>query len=88
MTVLVAMEDAPIKPDPAPVALALERLGVSRAWMVGDTPDDIMAARAASVVPIGVVVPGESRDAVAPALLAAGAALILDQLDNLLEMLP
>jgi len=37
---VVAMEDARPKPDPAPVRLALERLGVRRAWMIGDTPDD------------------------------------------------
>ena len=37
---VVTMEDAPLKPDPAPVRLALERLGVATAWMLGDTPDD------------------------------------------------
>ena len=41
------MEDAPPKPDPQPVRLALARLGVERAWLVGDTPDDMRAARAA-----------------------------------------
>jgi len=55
----VCMEDAPLKPDPAPVRLALARLGVTRAWFVGDTPDDIRAARAAGVLPIGVLAPGE-----------------------------
>ena len=50
---LVCMEDAPAKPDPRPVRLALERLGVERAWLVGDTPDDMRAARACGVVPIG-----------------------------------
>lgn len=56
---VVTREDAPSKPDPAPVLLALERLGVKRAWMVGDTVDDLVAARAAGVVPIAVVTPGE-----------------------------
>ncbi len=41
------MEDATPKPDPAPVRLALERLGVATAWMLGDTPDDLAAARGA-----------------------------------------
>ncbi len=50
---VITMEDAPAKPDPAPVLLALRRLGVSRAWMVGDTVDDLRAARGAGVVPIG-----------------------------------
>lgn len=46
---VVAAEDAPtLKPDPAPLLLALKQLGktVDRAWMVGDTPTDIQAGRA------------------------------------------
>ncbi|HEX9728560.1 MAG TPA: aminotransferase class I/II-fold pyridoxal phosphate-dependent enzyme [Gemmatimonadales bacterium] len=84
---IVTLEDAPNKPDPAPVALALERLGATRGWMVGDTPDDARAARGAGVLPLGVTAPGESRSEVAPALVAAGAALVLDQLADLLEVL-
>jgi phosphoglycolate phosphatase-like HAD superfamily hydrolase len=53
------MEDAPLKPDPAPVRLALSQLGVSRAWFVGDTPDDARAARSAGALPLGVLAPGE-----------------------------
>lgn len=52
--VVVAREDAPLKPDPAPVQLALQRLGVRSAWMLGDTVDDLVAARRAGVLPIGV----------------------------------
>jgi histidinol-phosphate aminotransferase len=59
VSALVTMEDAPLKPDPAPVRRVLELLGVSHAWMLGDTPDDLQAARAAGVVPIGVVAPGD-----------------------------
>ena len=51
--VVITMEDAPAKPNPAPIELALQRLGVSDAWMVGDTVDDLRAARAAGVVPLG-----------------------------------
>ena len=57
---VVCMEDGPAKPDPAPVRLALSRLGAARAWMVGDTPDDVRAARAAGVVPLGVLAPGDT----------------------------
>jgi histidinol-phosphate aminotransferase len=85
---LVAREDAPLKPDPAPVALALERLGVARAWMVGDTPDDVRAARAAEVVPLGVVAPGDAAAASGDALLEAGAGRVLAGLGQLLEQLP
>lgn len=80
-TAVVAREDAPSKPDPAPVALALDRLGVSRAWMIGDTPDDLEAARAAGVVPIAVAVPGDERSSL------AGAARIMDSVNEIEEVL-
>lgn len=85
--VLVTMEDASPKPDPAPVALALDRLGVERAWMVGDTPDDVVAARKAGVVPIGVIAPGHPPEAMRRALLEAGAARVLADLSPLEDLL-
>jgi histidinol-phosphate aminotransferase len=60
-SVLVAREDAPFKPDPAPVRLAMSRLAVDHAWLVGDTPDDIAAAKSAGVLPIGIGVSGAAR---------------------------
>lgn len=78
--VVVCMEDAALKPDPAPVALALKQLGATHAWMVGDTPDDIVAARGAGVVPLGI-------NADARTLTAAGAARVLKTLDEMEEML-
>ena len=74
-----------MKPDPAPVREALERLGVGRAWMAGDTPDDLAAARGAGVVPIGVVAPGD--DPVIAGQALAGAAVVLDSTLDLLEVL-
>jgi HAD superfamily hydrolase (TIGR01548 family) len=85
---LVAMEDASPKPDPAPVQLALERLGVRRAWMIGDTPDDVRGARRAGVLPLGVVAPGDDPSLAAAALRDAGVAHVLDRLSDLLELLP
>ena len=85
---VVTMEDGPAKPDPAPVVAALDRLGVARAWMIGDTPDDVRAARAAGVVPLAVVAPGDDPAAMGETLLRAGAARVLadvDELDALLR---
>jgi pyrophosphatase PpaX len=44
------------KPDPEPLLLALSRVGVepARAVMVGDTPADIDAGRAAGTLTVGV----------------------------------
>lgn len=49
--ILITREDAPHKPDPAPLLLACRRLDVtpSQAWMVGDGQYDIEAARGAGV---------------------------------------
>ncbi len=85
---VVCMEDGPLKPDPAPVQLARSRLAVERAWMVGDTPDDIRAATAAGVLPIGVVAPGPDPTASTAALRESGAATVLAAVDDLLELLP
>jgi histidinol-phosphate aminotransferase len=85
---VVCMEDGPLKPDPAPVQLARSRLAVERAWMVGDTPDDIRAATAAGVLPIGVVAPGPNPTASTAALRESGAATVLGTINDLLELLP
>lgn len=85
ISTVVAREDAPLKPDPAPVELAMGRLGAQYAWMLGDTPDDIAAAKRAGAVPIGVVSTETPIDAVSGAL--AGAARILRFPAELEEML-
>jgi histidinol-phosphate aminotransferase len=78
---VVAREDAVSKPDPAPVRLALDRIGVRRAWMVGDTVDDLAAARAAGVVPLAVANDGDD-----PTPLA-GAARVMRSVNELEEVL-
>ena len=85
---LVCRGDAAGKPDPAPVRLALERLGVRAAWMLGDTPDDLEAARAAGVVPLAVLAPGADPERWRPALERAGAARVLARAMDLQELLP
>ena len=81
---VVCREDGPLKPDPAPVRIALERLEARTAWLLGDTPDDVHAAVGAGVVPVGVLPPGagmgkgDEGAALRTALAAAGAARIVD----------
>ena len=74
---VVCREDAPLKPDPAPVRVALDHLEARTAWMLGDTPDDVRAAVGAGVVPVGVVPPGGGRTGWT-ALEEAGAARIVE----------
>lgn len=85
---VVTMGEAPAKPAPEPVRLALERLGVRRAWLVGDTPDDMRSAGRAGVLPIGVVPPGGSPAPWVTTLHGAGAAWTLTEVDALAELLP
>lgn len=82
---LVCMEDAPSKPDPAPVRMLLGLLGCAPtdAWLIGDTPDDMRAACGADVSPFGVVAPGDPVDAVTRTLVDAGAVYVLPQLSDL-----
>lgn len=82
---VVAMEDAPPKPSPEPVVAALERTRCTRAWMIGDTPDDAIAARLAGVVPVGIGAPGGHST---EPLTRAGVARVLDTLSQLQEILP
>jgi hypothetical protein len=84
--VLITDEDAPPKPDPAPVRLALQRLGVASAWMLGDNPGDVRAARGAGVVPLAMAPRGIGADAHAARLRAAGAARLVDGVAALLAL--
>lgn len=81
--VLVAAEDGPGKPDPAPVRLALRQLRVASAWMVGDNPSDVTAARGAGVVPLAIAPRGIGAESHAERLRAAGAARLVDGLGAL-----
>lgn len=84
---VVCSEDGPGKPDPAPVRLALQRLGAATAWMLGDNPGDVVAARGAGVVPLAIAPRGPGADAHAERLRAAGAARLVDGPAALLSLL-
>jgi HAD superfamily hydrolase (TIGR01548 family) len=83
---VVAMEDAPAKPDPAGVRAAASGLGSCRPWMIGDTPDDIRAGGGAGAIGIGVC---PTRDPeMMRALLDAGAHHVLSDINQLEDLLP
>ncbi len=55
--VVVTMKDVPEgrgKPDPLGLRIALERLGVTEGFYIGDTVDDMRAATAAGLIGLGV----------------------------------
>lgn len=89
---IVCAEDAPHKPDPAPVLLAMSQLreawgadfDFSRMLMIGDTPNDMFAATRAGIEAMGVLAPNERQNPKMPsALMKAGASCILGNLEEL-----
>lgn len=76
------------KPSAQPVEAALKQLGVKRAWMIGDTPDDIIAATGACVVGIGALYsPGANDPVTVRALQAVGALRVTENATELLPLL-
>jgi len=69
------------KPQPDLVNAALEKLGTSEAVMVGDTPWDIKAAKAAEVPTVAVLTGGFGADE----LEDAGAAVVFESIVELRE---
>lgn len=70
-----------MKPNPDPIIFALKQFGIepSRTVMVGDTTDDIVAAKAAGVIPCGVTYGfGTRKD-----LEDAGAEVIIESIEEL-----
>ncbi len=80
--VIIALEDVEhVKPHPQPVLRACAGLMAdpARAAMVGDTPDDMLAARAAGAFAVGVLTGVHDR----AALGAAGAHAVLENIGQL-----
>ncbi len=78
--VIVVMEDYPsekAKPDPYPIRLALEKLCRKAAVYVGDSVDDIAAAKSAGIEAIGCIPPGISENPLTDLLLKRGAEKVL-----------
>ncbi|UCF37395.1 MAG: HAD family hydrolase [Acidobacteriota bacterium] len=81
-TVVGAEHVERFKPDPEPVMLALRQLGIgpSRAVLVGDTVQDVLAAHSAGAFAIGITTGADtSRE-----LQESGADFVIDSLTELL----
>ena len=73
------------KPDPAPLSEALRRLGAAHGWMVGDSANDVGAARAASMP--SLVVRGGYNHGMPVESLDPAPEVILDSLEPFPELL-
>jgi phosphoglycolate phosphatase len=76
----------PSKPHPAMLHAAMAETGAApgETTLVGDTTFDILMARAAQVMPVGV----SWGNHAAEELMAAGALCVLDRFEDLIRMLP
>ena len=75
----------PGKPDPWCLLEAARRLSLppsATCWYVGDTPDDMRAARAAGFVGIGL----PASETAGRGLIAAGASRLIDRVSDLLPL--
>lgn len=85
---VIGSEERPCKPDPHPVRVALERLGKGTAWMLGDNPSDVTAARGAGAVPFAVMPRGIGAESHMDRLRAAGAVRLVAGVESLRQLLP
>lgn len=83
-SVLSSRDHAPAKLLPE----TLRSLGLTRAWLVSDSPADMRAARSAGMVALGMVAPDDRQITAAQSLTQAGAARVLENLNDLRELLP
>ncbi|VVB56948.1 Aromatic-amino-acid aminotransferase 2 [uncultured archaeon] len=89
-SVVVAMEDCPAgksKPDPYGIRLALEKLGCAGRAYVGDSGDDMKAAKAAGLMAIGIPPAGMANGADAKAISAVREKLVSCGADKMIETL-
>jgi len=87
--IVVAMEDVPdekLKPDPFGLNLAMKKLNVRRAAYLGDTVDDIKAARSAGAIPIGVIPPSDDGGQLYQLFQQHGAKHILGSVNEISEV--
>lgn len=87
---VITMEDPPKgmgKPNPWGVNEILRITGAKNAYYLGDTVDDMFAARQGGVKGIGVLPPSDKNDELKRALFAHGATEVLENTEHLVQLL-
>jgi HAD superfamily phosphatase len=88
--VLVTLEDTPgelRKPSPFGIRLAMSRLEARTGVYFGDTVDDMAAACAAGIVPVGIAAANGTSTEQESRLLRSGARVVLPHINRLEEAL-
>ncbi len=85
---IVCMEDTPNKkPSPDGINMITEKFKTTQAVYVGDSVDDLMAARAAEIGFIGVIAPGFDKIRHKNVLKESGAKMVVDNINQLSKAL-
>lgn len=88
--VIITMQDYPedkAKPNPFSINLALQKLGRKNAIYIGDSIDDMKAAKNAKIKPVGVMPPNISSDRLKQLMKANGAMKILNSITEIEQIL-
>ena len=83
---IIAMEDYPkekAKPDPYPIKLALKRMNEKDGIYIGDSVDDVVAAKRAQIEAIGCLPLGIHSNKLKNLLLECGAEIVLDDINDI-----
>ena len=74
------------KPHPLPLKTALKHITCTDGWYVGDMVDDMIMAKKAGIIPIGVIPPGEDTR-IKKLLLDHGASIVIDDINTIQDAL-
>ena len=87
---IVTMDDyleEKAKPDPFSINLALKQLGNNGAVYLGDSVDDMKAAKDAGIRAIGVLLPNTSSNKLRELLKQNGAEIVLKDINDIIKLL-
>ena len=87
---IIAMEDYPenkSKPDPCSISMALDRIGRSNAVYIGDSVDDMKAAKSAGIKAIGVIPSDTNSKSLKELLVKNGAIKVISDINQIPEVL-
>jgi HAD superfamily phosphatase len=88
--VLITLDETPKnrkKPHPFGITKALKELGVSKGFYFGDTIDDMKAAQAAGIIPVGIINHEDPGAKQKKQLMEKGAKFVLKHINDIKEVL-
>ncbi len=88
-SVIVSMDDVPMdaqKPDPCGLHKILEVINPVKVYYLGDTADDMIAAKAANVKGIGVLPPQDKSEKLKQSLIEKGATIVLSNTEDIIDV--